>query len=444
MTELLVDPSVWVGFLTLVMLEIILGIDNLVFVAIIADKLAAKKRDMARFIGLGLALIIRLALLSLISWIITLKEPFLHIMSFSFSGSDLILLVGGFFLFFKAISELYERLEYKEHQSNSKYRNASFYAIVIQIVIIDAVFSLDSIITAIGIVNNLTITITAIVIAMVLMLLIANLLTKFINNHNTIVLLFLSFLLLIGMSLIAEGLGFHIKKGYLYTAISFSILIELLNQIAWRNFIKYQSAKLLREHTIEAIMHFINKSAQFSYLAGEKQLWSTPFSQQEYHLLDNVLSLASKNLCNIMTPRNKINWLNNQQSLEELTVQIINTQHYILPLCDGNLDSLIGLVRVQDLIVSIANGKKIKFDEAAHKAIVVSDNLNILTLLIEIYNKKEQLLMVIVVNQLGIIQGIITPIDILVAITDILSDKDKKEKLDIQVGNDRWLAKGNT
>lgn len=169
--EFLMDPSIWAGLLTLVVLEIVLGIDNLVFIAILADKLPPKQRDKARLLGLSLALIMRLGLLSLISWMVTLTKPLFTVMDFSFSGRDLIMLFGGIFLLFKATTELHERLENRDHDSGHGKGYASFWVVVTQIVILDAVFSLDAVITAVGMVNHLPVMMAAVVIAMAVMLL---------------------------------------------------------------------------------------------------------------------------------------------------------------------------------------------------------------------------------------------------------------------------------
>lgn len=255
--ELLMDPSIWAGLLTLVVLEIVLGIDNLVFIAILADKLPPKQRDKARIIGLSLALFMRLALLSVISWMVTLTKPLFTIADFAFSGRDLIMLFGGLFLLFKATTELHERLENKEHDTGNSKGYASFWVVVVQIVILDAVFSLDAVITAVGMVNHLPVMMAAVIIAMAVMLFASKPLTRFVNQHPTVVVLCLSFLLMIGLSLVAEGFGFHIPKGYLYAAIGFSILIELFNQIARRNFIRHQSSQPLRARTADAILRLM-------------------------------------------------------------------------------------------------------------------------------------------------------------------------------------------
>ncbi|MBN9338862.1 MAG: TerC family protein, partial [Comamonadaceae bacterium] len=236
------DPSIWIGLFTLIVLEIVLGVDNLVFIAILADKLPPDQRDRARVIGLGLALGMRLVLLSAMSWLVTLTTPLFSVGPLSVSGRDLILLVGGLFLLFKATTELHERLEGTQHSSSDAPRAyASFGVVVAQIVLLDAVFSLDSVITAVGMVDHLAVMMAAVVIAMAVMLLASKPLTRFVNAHPTVVVLCLSFLLMIGLSLLAEGLGFHLPKGYLYAAIGFSIMIEFFNQWARRNVLRNEA-----------------------------------------------------------------------------------------------------------------------------------------------------------------------------------------------------------
>ena len=198
--EFLMDPGIWVGLLTLIVLEIVLGIDNLVFIAILADKLPPEQRDKARIIGLTLALLMRLGLLFAISWLVTLTEPLIEVFGKTFSGRDLILLFGGLFLLYKAVSELHERMEGKaEVHVTTNVVYASFTAVVAQIVVLDAVFSLDSVITAIGMVDNIYVMMIAMIVAMVVMLVASKPLTSFVNRHPTVIILCLSFLLLIGI-----------------------------------------------------------------------------------------------------------------------------------------------------------------------------------------------------------------------------------------------------
>ena len=312
--EFLMDPSIWAGLLTLVVLEIVLGIDNLVFIAILADKLPPKQRDKARLLGLSLALIMRLGLLSLISWMVTLTKPLFTVMDFSFSGRDLIMLFGGIFLLFKATTELHERLENRDHDSGHGKGYASFWVVVTQIVILDAVFSLDAVITAVGMVNHLPVMMAAVVIAMAVMLLASKPLTRFVNQHPTVVVLCLSFLLMIGLSLVAEGFGFHIPKGYLYAAIGFSIIIEVFNQIARRNFIRHQSTLPLRARTADAILRLMGgkRQANVQHDADNPMPMPIPegaFAEEERYMINGVLTLASRSLRGIMTPRGEISWV---------------------------------------------------------------------------------------------------------------------------------------
>ncbi|MCO1608967.1 CNNM family cation transport protein YoaE, partial [Escherichia coli] len=321
--EFLMDPSIWAGLLTLVVLEIVLGIDNLVFIAILADKLPPKQRDKARLLGLSLALIMRLGLLSLISWMVTLTKPLFTVMDFSFSGRDLIMLFGGIFLLFKATTELHERLENRDHDSGHGKGYASFWVVVTQIVILDAVFSLDAVITAVGMVNHLPVMMAAVVIAMAVMLLASKPLTRFVNQHPTVVVLCLSFLLMIGLSLVAEGFGFHIPKGYLYAAIGFSIIIEVFNQIARRNFIRHQSTLPLRARTADAILRLMGgkRQANVQHDADNPMPMPIPegaFAEEERYMINGVLTLASRSLRGIMTPRGEISWVDANLGVDEI------------------------------------------------------------------------------------------------------------------------------
>jgi len=437
------DPSIWVGLLTLVVLEIVLGIDNLVFIAILADKLPPKQRDKARIIGLSLALIMRLGLLSLISWMVKLTTPLFSIAQFSFSGRDLILLLGGMFLLFKATSELHERLEGQESHAGNNRGYASFWSVVAQIVVLDAVFSLDAVITAVGMVNNLAVMMTAVVIAMGVMLLASKSLTRFVNNHPTVVVLCLSFLLMIGLSLIAEGFGFHIPKGYLYAAIGFSILIELFNQIARRNFLKSQSNRPMRERTAEAIQRLMGGKRQHQDeddTQDQNQPRKETFAEEERHMISGVLTLASRSLRSIMTPRTEISWVDCARSPAEIRMQLLDTPHSLFPICRHSLDDVIGVVRAKDLLVALENGENIVAFAEKKTPIVVPETMDVINLLAVLRRAKGRL--VIVSNEFGVVQGLVTPLDVLEAIAGEFPDED--ETPDVVVDGDGWIAKGGT
>lgn len=223
------NPDIWVALLTLTTLEVVLGIDNLVFISILAGRLPVSRQARARTIGLSLAMAMRILLLLAINWVIGLTEPLFTVFSNQISGRDLILIVGGLFLIGKATYEIHERLEGEEAEHGAEEKAASFGAVIAQIVLIDAVFSLDSVITAVGMSGVLGVMIAAVVIAVGVMLLSAGKISDFVNRHPTVKMLALSFLLLIGMSLVAEGWDLHIPKGYIYFAMGFSVLVEALN-----------------------------------------------------------------------------------------------------------------------------------------------------------------------------------------------------------------------
>ncbi|MDQ2104970.1 TerC family protein [Azospirillum isscasi] len=231
MIELFSDPQVWASLLTLTALEIVLGIDNIIFISIMAAKLPVHQQQKARQLGLALALIMRLLLLASISWVATLTEPLVSVFGMGFSGRDLILLGGGLFLLAKGTIEIHNTVEGHEENSAAP-KLASFGAVVGQIIVLDIVFSLDSVITAVGMSNDLPVMVTAVVIAMAVMLFAARPVGDFVNRHLTVKMLALAFLLLVGVALIADGFGFHIPKGYLYFAIAFSTLVEALNLMA--------------------------------------------------------------------------------------------------------------------------------------------------------------------------------------------------------------------
>lgn len=238
--EWLSNPEIWVSLITLTVLEIVLGIDNIIFISIMASKLPAKKQKKARQLGLALAMITRVLLLLSLSWIMTLTSPLFNmgdwigltdselLAQFAISGRDLILLIGGLFLIYKSTSEIHHKLEGEGHQSENK-AVVTFSGVIIQILILDVVFSLDSVITAVGMADHIEVMIAAVMISVLVMMLSAGAISEFVNNHPTVKMLALSFLLLIGVSLLAEGFDQHIPKGYIYFAMAFSVLVEMLN-----------------------------------------------------------------------------------------------------------------------------------------------------------------------------------------------------------------------
>jgi len=225
----LTSPENLVALFTLTALEIVLGIDNIIFIAILSAKLPLAVQNRARLIGLAIAMVTRVLLLLSITWIMRLTTPLFSLLERDFSGRDLILIAGGLFLLAKSTLEIHEKLEGEEHEHKAAKGVAKFGAVVFQIVLLDIVFSLDSVITAIGLSNHVAIMITAVVIAVIFMMVFSKSISDFVDKHPTIRMLALSFLLLIGISLVGEGLEFHIPKGYIYFAMAFSVGVEMLN-----------------------------------------------------------------------------------------------------------------------------------------------------------------------------------------------------------------------
>ena len=226
--ELLSDPQTWIAFATLTVLELVLGIDNIVFISILAGKLPSEQQSRARYIGLGLALVMRVILLFSLSWVIGLTAPLFTVLGKEISGRDLVLLIGGLFLIGKSTHEVHGSLEGDEGHTRARVF-ASLAGVLIQIALLDIVFSLDSVITAVGMVDQIQIMIAAVVVSILFMMMFAGPIGSFVQKHPTVKMLALSFLLLIGVTLIAEGLDLHIPKGYIYFAMAFSIVVEILN-----------------------------------------------------------------------------------------------------------------------------------------------------------------------------------------------------------------------
>ncbi len=439
--EFLLDPGIWVGLLTLIVLEIVLGIDNLVFIAILAEKLPPEKRDKARVIGLSLALIMRLGLLFAISWLVTLTQPLITVLDKTFSGRDLILLFGGLFLVYKAVTELHEKMEGKpEVHVTSNVVYASFTAVVAQIVILDAVFSLDSVITAIGMVDNIYVMMVAMVVAMAVMLLASKSLTAFVNRHPTVVILCLSFLLLIGISLIAEGFGFHIPKGYIYSGIGVAILIEAFNQFSNRNAEKHKAKIPLRHRTADSILKLMGSKLDTDVSASPETIEAKKaFVDEERYMVGGVLTLAERSVASIMTPRNQISWVDLEDDAESIRNQILSVPHSLFPVCRGQLDKVVTIVRAKELIDALDEPEQLQALLKRQRPIFIFEKMKVIDAIHTLRTSKGSL--VLVTNEFGNIQGLISPLDVFEAIAGEFPDADEQLEL-VKVDDTTWRASG--
>mgnify|MGYP003585005018 FL=1 len=440
--EFLLDPNIWAGFITLVVLEVVLGIDNLVFIAILADKLPPEQRDKARVIGLSLALIMRLALLSVISWLMALTNPLFNVAGLDFSGRDLILLFGGLFLVYKAVSELHENMEGKPHAHTSNAAYAAFGAVVAQIVVLDAVFSLDAVMTAVGMVDYIYGMMAAGVVGVAIMLIASKPLTKFVNAHPTVVVLCLSFLLMIGFSLIAEGLGFHIPKGYLYAAMGFAILIEVFNQVTSRNKAKHQAHIPRRLRTTEAVMRIMGgKTAAETEASVAKEADKADFVVEERYMIGGVLTLGERSVASIMTPRNHISWVDLDKGTEHMYEVLMSVPHSLFPVCRGDLDHLVTVAKAKDLLDVLDDEAALQaLLQAASKPVTVFEGMKVMDAIPSLRQAKGSLVMV--TDEFGSVTGLVTPLDVFEAIAGEFPDADESLDL-VKVDDSHYIAKGS-
>jgi CBS domain containing-hemolysin-like protein len=387
-------------------------------------------------------MIMRLGLLTMISWMVTLTAPLFTVASLPVSGRDLILLVGGVFLLFKATIELHERVEGSTHAVAGKRPYASFAAVVAQIIVLDAVFSLDAVITAVGMVDELGVMMAAVVISMSVMLFASRPLTRFVNAHPTVVVLCLSFLLMIGLSLIAEGLGFHIPKGYLYAAIGFSVVIEALNQLARRNFARKQAHIPLRDRTADAVLRLLGRKQPEQHEAdAEAAAGSTgapAFEAEERNMVSGVLSLSQRSIRSIMTPRSDMSWIDLGDDPALIRARVLASPHGFFPVCRGQLDEIVGVARAKNLIADITASGAIA-PASIRPAIVVPEAAGVLKVMETLKRAHGQV--VLIADEYGTVQGLVSPIDILEAIAGEFPDEDEQPLVQ-DAGAGRWRVDG--
>jgi CBS domain containing-hemolysin-like protein len=446
--EWLADPGIWVGLATLVVLEIVLGVDNLIFIAIIAGRLPPHQRERARRIGLVLALVMRLALLAGITWVMSLTRPVFTLAGHGFSWRDLILIAGGTFLLVKATLEIHARLEVASPSSVSA-PALSFWPVVAQIVALDVVFSLDSVITAVGMVEELYVMMAAVIIAVGVMLVAAAPLSRFITARPSLVILCLGFLLMIGLVLVVDGFGIHVPKGYVYAAIGFSVMIEAFNQIARRNRTRLAQAMPPRQRVAHAVVKLLGgvppQSAEAAQAEATEGVPAAPpeevFTPLERRMVRGVLDLSRRSIRGIMTHRASVEWIDASASRDDVLASVRASRFREMPVGRGSLDDLIGIARKEDVL---AMEREDRFDlaDVTHAPITTPSSATVLDVL-ELF-KRTPLALAIVVDDYGGFEGVVTRTDLLEAIAGDLPETDDDVPAVSQLGDGRVSIDGAT
>lgn len=427
----LAEPHTWVGFATLLILEVVLGIDNLVFVAILANKVKPSLRDHARITGLTLAVVIRIVMLGFMAHIVSLTYPVFNLFGQDTSYKDLIMLAGGIFLLYKATTELHERLEGVNHFKvvDSDKKHSPFWGVVVQILILDAVFSIDSVITAVAMVDHIVVAMAAVIVAMVVMILASKPLTEFVERHPTVVMLCLGFLLMIGFSLIAEAFHVHIPKGYLYAAIGFSILIEIFNQISQRNMRRNDYiGSSWRQRTAENILGMMGiRETLLEASQMQTKRDNAHFKENEKSMIRSVLTLAERPIYGVMIPRSDIERLDISQSKEEQKKRLIECPYSrMLVVGKAGVDEPLGYINKKDLLAQLLDTGETNIQTALKQPLMLPEGASAL-MAIELF-RKHSADYALVVDEFGGILGMVTMKDLLETIAGEFPEEFEREE----------------
>ncbi|QRN41032.1 MAG: CBS domain-containing protein [Neisseriaceae bacterium] len=441
------DLNILIGFITLLVLELVLGIDNLVFVAIISNKAKLEHRDLARISGLSLAIVIRIIMLALASYLISMTKPLFTFANMIFSAKDMLMIAGGLFLIYKTTTELHEKID-EQVQYKDTYQTRADYTptgiVILQIILLDAVFSIDSVITAVGMINHITVAMLSVTIAMIFMIMGSKHLTEFINKHPTVVILCLGFLLLIGLSLILEGFHISVPKGYIYAAILFSIMIEILNQISSKNRKEntYTSVSW-RRRTIDSVLGMMGVRESILASAtknGEVIEDQSIFEDNEKHMIRRVLTLAEKPIEAIMTPRMEIEKLNISKSVEEQRNDLKDSPYSrLIVVGKAGIEEPLGYISKKDILTELLESEKYDINKLIKQPLFIPETATVLTALELFRNSLSDI--GLVVDEFGTVLGLVSMKNIMESIAGEFPEEYEQTELpSIQTNPDQSIT----
>ena len=447
MIEPLTDPTAWLGLLTLIALDALQGANKLTFIAILADKLPPHQQVWVCAAGQSSAMIPLLGVLFLISWRVVLTEPLFSFGPLALSGIDLILFFGGLFLLYKGTTELHEHLKGAASADQTSKTYATFRVALTQIVVLVAVFPFDSVITSVVMVDDVPIMMAAMVISTGIILVAFKPLTRFVNARPTVSMLYLSFLLMIGLALVAEGLGFDLPKAYLHAAIGLSVLIEFINHWASRNTLKLEMRRTLRKRTAESVLRLLGDmretqaKIETDSIAPQGPEEALSFALEKCNMVGSVTTLGQRLIHSLMTPRSVISWIDIKKKTADLRLQLIESSHTSLSVCRAKLNVLVGVAPRQDLIAELGRYGHIDVATNVRPALLVRKSDGVFELIDKLRKSAGQ--MALVTDEHSAVQGLVAPTAVYEAITGEFPD-DGDAKTTQPLGHGRWHIEGHT
>ena len=431
--EWMLDPTACTGLIALSFLQLILGVDNLVFIAILAQRLPEEQRDRAARYGLMLALLLRVIMLLAVSWMASLTTPLFEFLGREVSGRDLLMMGGGLFLLWKATIEIHSRLEGRHTEGVKHEFQARYWMVVMQIFLLDSVFSVDAIITALGMTPYVPVMVISMTIAILIMLWLARPLTDFMQKHPTMVMLCLGFLLMVGLSLVADGCGFEIPKGYLYGAIGFSLLVETINQFAQVKLKKrVRTVVNVREKAADAILKLMGakpieggvEEVQEANVLLQQAAKTGVLSAYEKEMLRGVLNLSTRQVHSIMTSRHEIEYVDIKAPPQEIYETVNKSERSRLVAVDKKIDNVVGVLRKGKFLSAwLEGGSRHSVDKLLDEPLFVQETDSVMELL-ELL-KKFPAALVVVTDAKGAVEGVVTHIDMLEAIAGEFPSQDE-------------------